>query len=311
MSNNRLSSEEEESTHVCANCGKKDGNEFKLKNCTACFLVKYCSVSCQKSHRKLHKKECRVRAAELKDEALFGQGHESWHGECPICMLPLPLDGTQSGLNACCMNRTCNGCNLAAIERGMNNICAFCRAPTPNGDTAVIALVQKRVDAGDAKAMYFLGSKYFYGRLGLQQDKSRVVELFREAANLGSVEAHYNLGFMYGRGDGLVGKDETKAVYHSVIAAKAGHPDARFNLGSWEATNLNYGRALKHWMIAAKMGHEDALKNIQRGYKEGFATKDDYAQALVGYQQAVEEMKSGQRKKAEVYFRAPRPSCTK
>ena len=74
---------------VCANCGKGANDTFKLKNCTACFLVKYCSVDCQKIHRKQHKKACKERAAELKDDKLYGQGHErSEEDFCPICLLP-------------------------------------------------------------------------------------------------------------------------------------------------------------------------------------------------------------------------------
>ncbi|EJK68383.1 hypothetical protein THAOC_10440, partial [Thalassiosira oceanica] len=33
---------------ACANCGKEGSDTIKLKNCNACFLVKYCSVDCQK-----------------------------------------------------------------------------------------------------------------------------------------------------------------------------------------------------------------------------------------------------------------------
>ena len=52
-----------------AACGKE---EDSLKVCTACRLVKYCDVSCQKAHHpKQHKKECRKHAAELNDEKLF------------------------------------------------------------------------------------------------------------------------------------------------------------------------------------------------------------------------------------------------
>ena len=308
MNNKHLSSEEDESANVCANCGKKDGDELKLKNCTACYVVKYCSVACQKSHRKQHKQECRERAAELKDEALFSRGHESWYGECPICMLPLPLDNTQSGLHACCSKRICSGCELAAIERGMNKICAFCREPTPRLYTATVAMIQKRVDAGDAEAVNFLGETYYYGRLGLQEDKLRAVELFREAANLGAMEVHGSLGHMYVKGEGGLERDEAIAVYHYEIAAKAGLPDARFNLGNREVRNRNYGRALKHYMIAAKMGHEDSLKNIQMMHKDGLTTKDDYSLALIGYQQAIEETKSDQRDKAKAYFHERRSS---
>ena len=55
---------------VCTNCGKS-GDEIKLKSCTACYLVKYCSVDWQKVQRKQHKKKCKKPSAELKYEALF------------------------------------------------------------------------------------------------------------------------------------------------------------------------------------------------------------------------------------------------
>ena len=44
------------------------------------------------AHRKQHKKACKKRAAELKDEQLYSQGHERPEGNfCPICTLPIPL----------------------------------------------------------------------------------------------------------------------------------------------------------------------------------------------------------------------------
>ena len=70
-------------------CSERD---HKLKNCTAYRLVKYCGVDCQKAHRKQHKKACKQRAAELKDERLYSQGHERPEGDfCPICTLLIPL----------------------------------------------------------------------------------------------------------------------------------------------------------------------------------------------------------------------------
>ena len=71
---------------VCANCGEQGSDTVKLKNCNACHLVKYCGVGCQKAHRKLHKKVCKQRAAELKEEQLYSQGDERPEGDtCPIC----------------------------------------------------------------------------------------------------------------------------------------------------------------------------------------------------------------------------------
>jgi len=63
----------EDEVSVCANCGKGEEESGKLKSCTACKLVKYCSRECQIAHRPQHKRECRRRAAELHDEKLFKQ----------------------------------------------------------------------------------------------------------------------------------------------------------------------------------------------------------------------------------------------
>ncbi|EJK50901.1 hypothetical protein THAOC_29984 [Thalassiosira oceanica] len=66
----------DDGAEVCANCGAMASDTVKLKSCTACRLVKYCGVDCQRAHRKQHKKACKKRAAELKDEELYSQGRE-------------------------------------------------------------------------------------------------------------------------------------------------------------------------------------------------------------------------------------------
>ena len=73
---------------ICANCGKGEEESFKLKACTACKLVKYCSRECQIAHRPQHKKACKKRAAELHDEKLFKQPPLA--EDCPICFIRLP-----------------------------------------------------------------------------------------------------------------------------------------------------------------------------------------------------------------------------
>ena len=120
----------DDGNEACVNCGKLGSDTVKLKNCTACRLVKYCGVDCQKAHRKQHKKACRQRAAELKDEQLYSQGHERSEGDfCPICTLPIELPTNKhSAFNICCMKTICNGCNVAAKKRGMFD-CPFCRTP--------------------------------------------------------------------------------------------------------------------------------------------------------------------------------------
>ena len=58
------------------------------------------------------------------------------------------------------------------------------------------------------------------------------------------------------------------------------------------------GWALKHWMIAAGCGDNDSLENIKQMFKNGHATKDDYAKALRVYQAYLVEIKSTQRNEA-------------
>src|SRR5210317_148401 len=106
-------STDSEADEVCANCGKAAVDNVKLKICTACKLVKYCSVDCQKNHRPRHKKACKKRAVEIREAELFKHPDESHLGACPICCLPLPLDRLKWMVNSCCFKRICRGCNYA------------------------------------------------------------------------------------------------------------------------------------------------------------------------------------------------------
>ncbi|EJK48833.1 hypothetical protein THAOC_32338 [Thalassiosira oceanica] len=216
--------------------------------------------------------------------------------DCPICQLPIPLDFKQSSFNVCCMKKVCHGCFLAAQKRGMND-CPFCRTPTPK-KSQILAMIRKRVAAGDPVAIYFLGTKYHYGKYSLEKDVTRAVELYERAAKLGVKEAHYNLGALYANGTD-VEKDMDKAFRHYEAAAMCGHVSARHNLGCEEFEAGNYDLALRHDLISAKMGHENSLNNVKISFIDGLATKADYAAALRGYQKAVEEMSSPDREEAK------------
>src|SRR5210317_664982 len=121
-----------DANEVCACCGKAAVDDVKLKKC-ACNLVKYCSVDCQKNHRPQHKKTCKKRLAEIRDDALFAQPEISHYGECPICCLPIPMDDNKSKINSCCCKIFCNGCSYAnkkrEWEQGLEYKCPYCREP--------------------------------------------------------------------------------------------------------------------------------------------------------------------------------------
>ena len=285
---------------ACANCGKHGSDTVKLKNCASCHLVKYCSVDCQKAHRKQHKRVCKQRAAELRDERLFGQRHQTRAEEdfCPICTLPIPLRmQAHSVLNPCCMKRICNGCNVAAQRRHGMHDCSFCRMPCPKTDADKLAMIQARVEKKDPVAIDHLGEQYCHGTLGFQKDMSRAAELWTEAADLGSVAALFNLGLVYINGTG-VQQDKAKGALLYEKAAMLGHVESRYNLGMYEGEKRNYDRAFRHWVISAKMGHQESVENIKRMFMGGVATKEQYTETLKGYQDAVEKMKSHDRDEA-------------
>ncbi|EJK53661.1 hypothetical protein THAOC_26854, partial [Thalassiosira oceanica] len=167
------------------------------------------------------------------------------------------------------------------------------------GDADVeLARIRARVDKNDPTAICLLGQKYYHGNLGLQKDVRRAAELWTEAAELGSNQAFFELGLAYQRGEG-VEQNEKKAVHFYTKAAKQGHVLSRNNLGCIEGVRGNHNRAVRHWLISAKMGDTFAVEKIKNMFMIGFATKEQYAEALTGYQVAVEEMRSHDRDEAK------------
>ena len=285
---------------ACANCGKVEVDNIKLKKC-ACNLVKYCSVECQKNHRSQHKKACKKQLAEIREDKLFRQPDESHHGECPICCLPLPLDERKTTINTCCCQLICNGCSHAndcrEREQGKWPTCPFCREPMPKSEEETDKILMKRVKANDPNALILVGS-----RCNVEGDYDRAVEYFTKAAELGDVEAHYQLSYLYREGQG-VEKDLKRQLHHLEVAAIGGHPSARHYLGFIEGENGRYERAYKHYIIAAKLGYDDALEVVKQNFRRGYVNKDDFEAALRGHQAAVDATKSEQRDAAEEFFK--------
>jgi len=285
---------------VCANCGKGEEESHKLKNCTACKMVKYCSRECQIAHRPQHKKECRKRAAELHDIELFKQPPPE--EECPICFQQLPTLHTGWKYMSCCGKEICSGCAHAPLfdnqgNKVDNTKCAFCRTPAPTSEEELIEREWKRAEDGDAEAIYNLGYFYNEGFYGLRQDYTKALELLHRAGKLGCTEAYKFIGFAYLQGRG-VEVDKKKANHYNELAAIGGCPQARHNLGTMEGKAGNHDRALKHYMIAARSGCNGSLEMIKQMYSNGLATKEDYTKALQSYQTYLGEVKSKQRDEA-------------
>ena len=303
-------------TSLCANCGK----EGATNTCNKCKMVKYCNAVCKKKHKSKHKKDCEEhrrcaaelheeemkRAAELHDEQLFKQP-PMIDDDCPICFVRLPLLITGKRYQSCCGKVICSGC-IHAMD---NTICPFCRASTPTADEKTNKQLMKRVEVGDAQAIFGYGGYYWDGDYGLPQDFDKALELYHRAAKLGHAEANYNIGCAYIYGYG-VEKDKEKAKHYFELGAIGGDADARHSLGmeelnrgkfehkkgNTEGVIKNLDRALKHFMIAVEGGHKGSLTNIHKLYSRELATKDVYAEALRSYQDYLGEVRSNQRDEA-------------
>lgn len=135
-------------------------------------------------------------------------------------------------------------------------------------------------------------------------------KFYHRAADLGSSGARRFLSIMYGNGHnknivsvlsdyGLrVSNDEIKSKKYLELAAMAGCSLSRYTLVLDEIDAFRFDRALKHSLIASSCGNIIAVNTVRSFLREGVATRDQYAQALRGYQQYLNEVRSDQRDQA-------------
>eukprot|EP00985_Skeletonema_marinoi_P004687 scaffold2027_cov148-Skeletonema_marinoi.AAC.16 len=296
MSTNKTEVAEPAADMCCASCGIAQVDDIKLKECDACDLVHYCSDECKQDHLSKHEHLCKERAAELRDELLFRQPESTHVGDCPICFLPLPINGENPRISTCCSKIICDGCSVANglrhFRENLQQTCPFCRHPMPKTDEQNNKNYMKRVEKNDPVAMTQIGFT-----LENEGDYDSAIEYWSKAAELGDAIAHWSLSVVYERGKG-VEKDEKKEIYHVEEAAIAGHPDARCNLGCYEMRSERYDRAVKHIIIAANLGHDEAIQALKECYKGGLVSKEEFAAALRAHQAAVDATKSPQREEA-------------
>ena len=177
-------------------------------------------------------------------------------------------------------------------------LCPFCRTPAPSPNVWSKRL-KKRAEMNDAEAIFtLLRVQLNSGSNGFPRNPRKACELWHRAAKLGLAQANYNLGYAYDDGSIGVELDKEKARHYWNVAAVGGHVNARCNLSYLENKVGNTHRALKHYMIAARGGQNASLKKIRELYMGGYATKDDFAQALRSHQEYVGEVRSVQRDQA-------------
>ena len=129
---------------------------------------------------------------DISDDELFKKPPKE---DCPICLLCLPTFASGSTYSECCGKMICSGCEYAPVKDNLGNIinerkCPFCRTPAWRSDEEYNERLQKRVEVGDAEAIFTLGCYYSNGDNGFPQDYNKAFELFVRAGDLGHADAH-------------------------------------------------------------------------------------------------------------------------
>ena len=275
---------------TCASCGK-EGNSDDMNTCNKCKSVKYCNAACKKKHRTKHKKACERRVAELHEEALFKEVEPE---ECPLCLLPLPLDGRQVTFESCCGKRICSGCvYVMKMSEGGADLCAFCRTPNATTLDEHVKRTKNLTNKGNAEAHLQLAGHYTDGAYVLPQDWNKAHELWLKAGELGCASGYFNLGVAYDEGRG-VEVNKKKAKHYWELAAMNGHIMARHHLARIEAMAGNIDRAKKHLLIAARAGSEKSLDMVKEGFTKELMTKDKHLAGIPRETKRNEERCKGQ-----------------
>jgi hypothetical protein len=300
-------------TNCCAECGEEGG--ASLKACKSCMQAKYCNATCQHKHWPKHKKDCKLRAAELRDEALFKDPPPK--EECPICFLPMakelimcmslppatilsvPIydfaianhglaDMNMHVYYPCCGKSVCGGCVHSFLKAGNDDKCPFCNSKQGGKtDKEKVEEVMKRVEANDPASINLLANNYLHGHEGLQQDRTKAIELYTKAAGLGFGDSHYQLGSLYYKGG-----DMKKANFHHEAAAMAGHEVARNWLGGMETKSGTLERAIQHFTIAASAGHFTSMHLLMLSFQQGCISRESIDSTLAAYNHSCAEMRS-------------------
>ena len=221
--------------------------------------------------------------------------------DCPICLLPFPLDPQLSVCWNCCGKTICSGCMYSQCEANLPNmskmkLCPFCRFDGTNA--SILKMEMKRANAGNHMAMFCLAECYFEGEMGLQQDTAKGIKWYHRAMEAGNGEAASCLG-SYFWDDG----ENEKALEFYQTAAELGHILAFFNVGNLLINKGDIDGAMINYRKAAICGdsHPDVFYELRNGYRYGWITKEEYAFTLRANQAACNEMKSEAREKAEKF----------
>ncbi len=126
--------------------------------------------------------------------------------------------------------------------------------------------IRSRAEHGDHEAQLELGSMYWFGKEGVQQNQAEAVRWYRLAADGGNTEAQVDLGTLYTEGYG-VPQNYAEALRLFRAAAEKGNARAQVKIGKM----YEDGRGIPRDLVQAHMWWNLAGAH---GDKKGWALRD-------------------------------------
>ena len=227
--------------------------------------------------------------------------------ECPMCLIPLPIDVREAVFIYCCGKRICQGCSYKSIFSDMKKgvkleefKCAFCRQHIAIKHNDKIKELKRLMKKKIPEAFIKMAFNYKHGEGGVIQSDTKALEMFVCAAELGFADAFIKIGQHYNEGI-VVDQDESKVLQYHEIAAKKGSLYAHQQLAEYHTSNGSMNLCIEHLKVAASAGDQESMDKLMAEYRNEALSKEVLTQTLRACQASQNGMKSKDREDARAY----------
>ena len=294
----------------CAACGKSGDN---LKACIACKQVKYCNVSCQKSHWPKHKKECKIHSQQNdagsnnSNSSIRRRGkRDIWTGK--NCHANADVGDINVGLGEMVISD-----DILFQEPPPKEDCPICFLPMPyTGGLCGVGVSYapccgKVLCSGCIWASVFATGKgalkkcCAFCREPTDSPIEEETRKCKKRMEAGDAETFHQEGIAYENGDRGVPRDKNKALEMWNRAADFGHADAHHHIADaylhGKGVEKDDDKASYHLERAAIRGHEMARYSLGiNEYNDGNmnqAMKHFMISARAGYDEPLKRVMDG------------------
>ena len=238
---------------------------------------------------------------ELKDVSALASFEKQ--EDCPICLLPLPVNHGETFYRTCCGKTICCGCFIQESKRVSDRSvlkCEFCREEIPCSEDMAspssIGRCKKRAVNGDLNTLCVLGEI-----MSENNDVPKAATYHVQAAELGHAESFCCLASMYYAGDFGRGKDNdtATAIRLAKVAAKYGRRRAHFML--WTYTMLRARdlkddsreryrtceESIKHLVYGASGGNKECMAKLKKVVELGPFRQEAFERAEAAFNEAM------------------------